>query len=85
MFMKLLHAIQFLSRQGLPFHAHKEDTVSFSGYLYQLLLFQAEDYPEMIPLLHRKDYISPEIVNEIISAMGKCVLCNILAQHCGIQ
>jgi len=79
MLMKFLHAIQFLSHQGLPFRAHKEDTESFSGNLYQLLLLQAKDFPEMIPWLHRKDYISSEIVNEIISAMGQCVLCNILA------
>ena len=39
MFMKLLHAIQFLSCQGLPFRGHKEDIISFSGDLYQLLLY----------------------------------------------
>ena len=39
MFTKLLHTIQFLSRQGLPFRGHKEGIVSFSGgNLYQLLL-----------------------------------------------
>ena len=79
MFMKLLRAIQFLARQGLPFRAHREDTASFSGNLYQLLLLQAKDCPEMISWLHLKDYISPEIVNEIISAMGQCVLRKILA------
>lgn len=79
MLMKLLHAIQFLSRQRLPFHGHIEDIVSFSGNLYQLLLLQAKDCPEMIPWLNRKEYISPEIVNEIISAMGQCVLRNISA------
>lgn len=39
MFMKL-HAIQFLSRQGLPFRGHKDDIELFSGNLYQLLLLQ---------------------------------------------
>jgi len=33
MFMKLLHAIRLLSHQGLPFHSHKKDIVSFSGYI----------------------------------------------------
>ena len=33
----------------------------------------------MISWLNRKDYISPEFVNEIISAMGQCVLRNVLA------
>ena len=50
MLMKLLQAIQYLSRQGLPLHAHREDTESFSvNLLYQLLLLQAKDCPEMIP------------------------------------
>ena len=65
-FMKLLFSIQFLSRQGLPFRGHKEDIQAFGGNLYQLLLLQAKDNPQMISWLKRKEYISPEIVNEII-------------------
>ena len=34
MFMKLLHVIQFLSRQGLPFRGHKEDIVSLISINY---------------------------------------------------
>ena len=34
MLMKLLRAIQYLSRQGLPLRAHREDTESFNGNLY---------------------------------------------------
>ena len=34
----------------------------------------------MISWLHHKEYISPEIVNELISSMGQCVLRNILAK-----
>ena len=34
----------------------------------------------MISWLHHKEYISPEIVNELISSMGQCVLHNILAK-----
>ena len=79
MLMKLLLAIQFLSRQGLPLRGHKEDIEAFSGNLYQLLLLQAKDCPQMISWLNRKEYISPEIVNEIISAMGQRVLRTILA------
>ena len=33
----------------------------------------------MVSWLHQKDYISPEIVNEIVSSMGQCVLHSILA------
>ena len=80
MLMKLLHAIQFLCRQGLPLRGHKEDLESFNGNLYQLLLLQAKECPEMIPWLKRKEYISPEIVNEIITAMGQQVLRTILSE-----
>ena len=71
MLMKLMQAIQYLSRQGLPLCAHREDTESFSSNLYQLLLLSAKDCPEMISWLCQKDYISPEIVNEIILSMGQ--------------
>lgn len=76
MFMKLLHAIRLLSRQGLPFRSHKEDIVSFSNYISYYYFRLTKDCPEMIYWLNRK---APEIVNEIISAMGQCVLCNNLA------
>ena len=79
MLMKLIQAIQYLSHQGLPLCAHREDAESFSGNLYQLLLLQTKDCPEIISRLHQKDYISPEIVNKTISSMGQCVLYNILA------
>ena len=44
-----------------------------------MLLLQAKDCPEMVSWLKQKEYTSPEIVNEIISAMGQCVLRRILA------
>jgi len=76
MFMKLLHATQLLSRQGLPFRSHKEDIVSFSGYISYYYFRLTKDCPERISWLNRK---APEIDNEIISAMGQSVLCNNLA------
>ena len=54
MFMKLLQAIQYLSRQGLPLCGHREDAESLNGNLYQLLLLQAKDCPEMRNTYHRK-------------------------------
>ena len=53
---------------------------TLGGNLYQLLLFQAKDCPEMIPWLHKKEYISPEIVNELIKACGLSIVRNILAK-----
>ena len=40
MLMKLLHCINYLARQGLPFCGHHKDIESFQGNLYQLLLIQ---------------------------------------------
>lgn len=74
MFMKYLHAIQV---KDCLFKLTKK-IVFFNSNLYQLLLLQAKDCPEMVSWLHQKGCIFPEIVNEIISAMGQCVLCNIL-------
>ena len=36
----------------------------------------------MISWLVKKQYISPEIINEVITSMGQCVLCKILAEVC---
>lgn len=41
MLMKLLSCIKYLARQGLPFRGHHEDSESFEGNLYQLLLLEA--------------------------------------------
>ena len=63
--MKVLSSIRFLARQGLPFRGHHEDSESFEGNLYQLLLMQAQDHPQMKSWLYRKEYISPVIVNDL--------------------
>ena len=80
MLMKLLSSIRFLARQGLPFRGHTETSETFEGNLYQLLLLQAEDNNQMRVWLKKKEYISPDIVNEIIVLMGQTVLRNIIAQ-----
>jgi hypothetical protein len=43
-------------------------------------LLQAKDCPEMTVWLHKREYISPEIVNEIITIMGQSVLRQILSE-----
>lgn len=42
MLIKLITAIRYLARQGLPLRGHHEDKESFEGNLYQLLLLQAQ-------------------------------------------
>lgn len=80
MLMKLLSSIKYLARQGLPFRGHHEDMESFEGNLYQLLLFQAKECPDMETWLRRREYISPDIVNELITIMGQSVLRELLTE-----
>ena len=74
----LLHCIRYLARQGLAFRGHHEDSVAFEGNLYHLLLLQATDSPQFSAWVKRCDYISPAIVNEIITLCGNTVLRHLL-------
>lgn len=78
MLMKLLSCIKFLARQGLALRGSHEDADSLEGNLYQLLLLQAQEEPAMKLWLRKKEYISPDIVNELIMMMGQAVLRQIL-------
>ena len=78
MFLKLLECIRFLARQGLPFHGHCENDATFERNLYQLLLLQAKNCPSLSLWLKERDYISPEIVNEIITVCGQRILTQLL-------
>lgn len=80
MLMKLLHSIKYLARQGLPLRGHHEDSLSFEGNLYQLLLLHATYCPEMTAWLSRREYISPDIVNELIRMMGQSLLRTLLRE-----
>ena len=71
MLMKLLSCIHYLAWQGLPLRGHHEDPKSFKGNLYQLLLLEAQECPQMKTWLHKKEYTFPEIVNELITIMGQ--------------
>ena len=77
MLMKLLRAVSYLTRQGLPLRGHHEDKNSFEGNLNQLLL-QSEDNPGMESWLHQREDISPDISNELITMMGQFILRSIL-------
>lgn len=78
MLMKLLRCIHYLARQGLAFRGHHEDSVAFEGNFYQLLLLQATDSPQFSTWIKRRDYISPTIVNKIITLCGNTVLRQLL-------
>ena len=78
--LKLLSCIRFLARQGLPLRGHFESADSLQGNLYQLLLLRADDCPPLKDWIKKKEYVSPEIVNEIIVLMGQTILRQIVAQ-----
>ena len=80
MLLKLLSCIRYLARQGLPFRGHYEDAESFEGNLYQLLLLEARSSPDMETWLCRREYISPDIINELITKMGQSVLRQLLVE-----
>ena len=80
MLMRLLSSVRYLSRQGLALRGHHESADTLDGNLYQLLLLRSENDCPMKNWLSKREYISPEIVNELITIMGQYVLRNILAK-----
>lgn len=68
--LKLLSSIRYLSRQGLALRGHRESADTLDGNLYQLLLMLSENDRPMRDRLSKREYISPDIVNEIITTMG---------------
>ena len=82
MFLKLLECVRYLARQGLPCCGHHEDSVAFEGNVYQLLLLQAKDCAQLGLWLKNRDYISPDIINEIIMICGHTILQQLLQDIC---
>ncbi len=80
MLTKLISCIKYLARQGLAYRGHHEDVDSCDGNLYQLLLLQAEDCSDMKAWLQKREYISPQIINELITTMGQSVLRQLLGE-----
>ena len=80
MLLKVISTIRFLARQGLALRWHLEDVNNLEGNFYQLLLLQAEELPELKSWILKKEYTSPEILNEIITIMGQSVLQKLLTR-----
>ena len=78
--MKLLSSIRYLCHQGLALRGHNESTETLDGNLYQLLLMLSENDRPTKEWLSKREYTSPDIVNELITIMGQCVLRNFLAR-----
>ena len=82
MFMNLLECVRYLARQGLPLRCHNEDSLTFDGNLLQLLPLQAKDDAHVGLWLKKRDYVSPDIINEIISLCGQKLLRQLLKESC---
>ena len=78
MFLKVLENVWYLARQCLAFCGNHKDSENFDGNLYQLLLKDAKDCPPLGPWLKKREYISPVIINEIITICGNTVLRQLL-------
>ena len=65
MLLKKIRAVKFYGKQGLLLRGNNKSTEVFQGNLYQLLLLQAEECPNMISWLQKREYISPAIVDEL--------------------
>ena len=59
---------------------HDERAESFEGNLYQLLLLEASGDCKMKAWLEKREYISPDIINEMIKLMGTAIRNEILAE-----
>ena len=70
MLLKVLSSLKFLLRQGLAIRGHKEN----EGNLLQLLHLRSNDSSQLAKWLKNQHYLSPEIMNELISLMGKDLL-----------
>ena len=79
MLLKVISSIHFLARQGLALRGHFENVDNLEGNFYQLLLLQAEQCPDLKSWILRKEYTSPEILNEIIIIMGQTILRSLLS------
>lgn len=78
MFLKMIETVLFLACQGLPLRGHHENSSAFEGSLLQLFLLHSSDCPTLGAWMKKRDYLSPEIINEVISICGQTVLRNLL-------
>ena len=78
MFLKVIESVLFLARQGLPFRGHHDAGSSLEGNLLQLLLLRSNDCPALQAWIAKRDYLSPEIINEVITICGQTVLRDLL-------
>ena len=72
--LKLLSSIRYLARQGIPLRGHKGD----EGNLLQLLKLQQTDVEGLQSFIDEGQYLSHEIINELIEMMAHQLLRGLL-------
>lgn len=76
MFLKVLSSLMFLMRQGLAIRGHKDD--DSDGNLLQLLKLRCEEDSRLSKWLGRRQYLSHDIINELITIFGNELLRQLL-------
>ena len=76
MLLRQLSSLKLLLRQGMAIRGHKEE----NGNLVQLMLLRSEDVPGLKKWLEKHQYMSHQIVNEMITLMGNTVLRKLLSK-----
>jgi len=74
LFLRQLSSLKYLARQGLGIRKIDD----FEGNLIQLLKLRAEDVPAFNEWIEKGNYLSHDIINELIEMMGQTVLRSIL-------
>ena len=80
-FFKILRALKFLARQGLPLRGATKEDGEVDGHFMQLLAMFAESDDHLVRWLDRRSekYTSPQIQNEILQLMAHRVLRQVAA------
>ena len=69
MLLKQLSSLRYLLRQGIAMRGHEQ----IEGNLFQLLLLRSEEFHELKQWDKEKHYLSNQILDEMISLMGRSV------------
>ena len=78
MLLRQLSSLKFLLRQGMAVRGHKEEEEN----LVQLIDLRSEDVPALKRWLEKHQYMSHQVVNEMITLMGNTVLHKLLSNIC---
>lgn len=76
MLLITLSSLKFLLRQGLAIRGHEK----IEGNLMQLLLLQVQQCSHLVQYINNKQYLSNEIVNEMIALMSNVVVRQIISK-----